>query len=50
MATEREVRKRFNLMKAHLDERLIRLWAGAEALAHGDGGREMVRRTDLLAL
>jgi len=44
MATEKEVRKRFNLMKSHLDERTLRLWAGAEALAHGAGGREMVAR------
>jgi hypothetical protein len=44
MATEKAVRKRFNLMKHHLDERSLRLWAGAEALAHGDGGRELVAR------
>jgi len=44
MATEKEVRKRFNLMKHHLDERALRMWAGAEALAHGRGGRELVAR------
>src|SRR5258705_10673985 len=44
MATEKEIWKRFSLMKAHLDERMLRLWAGAEALAHGLGGREMVAR------
>lgn len=44
MATEKEVRKRFKLMSRHLDERMLRLWAGAEALAHGAGGREMVAR------
>lgn len=44
MATEKEIRNRFNLMKHHLDERALRLWAGAEALAHGRGGRELVAR------
>lgn len=44
MATEKEIRKRYMLMKPHLDERALRLWAGAEALAHGDGGRELVAR------
>ncbi len=44
MATETEIRKRYKLMKAHLDERELRLWAGAEALAHGRGGRELVAR------
>ncbi len=31
-------------MKHHLDERVLRLWAGAEALAYGRGGRELVAR------
>lgn len=44
MATEKEVRTRYKLMSAHLDERMLRLWAGAEALAHGYGGRELVAR------
>lgn len=44
MATEKEIRTRYKLMKPHLDERALRLWAGAEALAHGDGGRELVAR------
>jgi len=44
MATETEIRKRFKLMKPHLDERSLRLWAGAEALAHGSGGRALVAR------
>jgi len=44
MATEKEVRARYKLMSRHLDERMMRLWAGAEALAHGHGGRELVAR------
>lgn len=44
MATEKEIKKRYRLMRAHLDERGLRLWAGAEALAHGRGGRELVAR------
>lgn len=44
MATPKEIRTRFKLMSKHLDERLLRLWAGAEALAHGRGGRELVSR------
>jgi hypothetical protein len=44
MATPKEIRTRFKFMKRHLDERMLRLWAGAEALAHGRGGRELVAR------
>ena len=44
MATEREIKERVVVMRPHLDERALRLWAGAEALAHGDGGRELVAR------
>ena len=44
MATETEVRKRYKLMSKHLDERMLRLWAGAEAVVHGRGGRELVAR------
>lgn len=44
MATPKEIRTRFKFMKKHLDERMLRLWAGAEALAHGRGGRELVAR------
>ena len=44
MATEKEIRTRYKLMSAHLDERMMRLWAGAEALGHGRGGRELVSR------
>ena len=44
MTTEKEVRKRYKLMRPHLDERAMRMWAGAEAIAHGHGGRELVAR------
>jgi hypothetical protein len=44
MATENEIRRRYRLISSHLDERMLRLWAGAEALAHGRGGRELVAR------
>ena len=44
MATPKEIRTRFKFMRKHLDERMLRLWAGAEALAHGRGGRELVAR------
>src|SRR6266853_2543216 len=44
MTTEDEVLKRYKLMTPHLDERAMRMWAGAEAIAHGHGGRELVAR------
>ena len=44
MATESEILTRYNLMKEHLDERELRFWAGAEAIAHGRGDRELVAR------
>jgi len=37
-----EIRRRFELVKAHLDERARRCWLGAEALAHGRGGATVV--------
>ena len=37
-----DIRKRFELLKAHLDERARRCWLGAEALAYGRGGATVV--------
>ena len=45
MSTEEDIASRFKLMAPHLDERARRLWAGAEALAFGRGGREAVARS-----
>lgn len=36
------IRRRYELLKAHLDERARRCWAGAEALAYGRGGITVV--------
>lgn len=41
---EADIARRYELLAPHLDERRRRLWAGAEALAAGRGGREMVAR------
>ena len=37
-----EIRRRFELLKAHLDERARRRWLGAEELAYGRGGATVV--------
>ena len=44
MATEKEIRRRFKLLRGLTDERTIRLWAGAEASVAGDGGESLVSR------
>jgi Rhodopirellula transposase DDE domain len=43
-ATEWEIRTKFKALEAVMDERLKRLWAGAEADAYGDGGIAAVER------
>jgi hypothetical protein len=47
---ERIVRQKWRLLKATLDERARRLWAGAEAEAIGRGGVARVARATRLAL
>jgi hypothetical protein len=42
MATEAEVRARYELLKPHLGAHLHRLWAAAEAAAIGRGGAKIV--------
>jgi hypothetical protein len=42
VSTEDEVRAKFELLKHHLDGRLHRIWAAAEAAAIGRGGRMLV--------
>lgn len=49
MATESEIGKRYEMMRRILDERQLRIWAGAEALSAGRGGRELVRRATELS-
>lgn len=44
MTTEKAVARRFKLLRRVLDERTTRIWAGAEALSLGRGGRELVAR------
>jgi hypothetical protein len=43
-ATEWEIRTKFKALEPVMDERLKRLWAGAEADAYGDGGIAAVER------
>ena len=43
-ATEKEVARRFRLLRGFLDERMTRVWAGVEALVLGRGGRDLVAR------
>ena len=43
-ATEWEIRTKFKALEPVLDERVKRLWAGAEAEAYGDGGIAAVER------
>lgn len=49
VADEALIRKRFNALKASMDERMRRLWAGAEAEAIGYGGVLAVARATGLA-
>src|SRR6266568_3830595 len=44
MANEAEVRAKYEALKPVMDERMSRLWAGAEADAIGDGGIAAVER------
>lgn len=50
MDSERLVRQKWRLLKATLDERARRLWAGAEADAIGHGGVAAVARATGLAI
>lgn len=50
MDSERQVRQKWKLLKAMLDERSRRLWAGAEAEALGRGGVAAVARATGLAI
>jgi Rhodopirellula transposase DDE domain len=49
VADEALIRKRFDALKASMDERMRRLWAGAEAAAIGYGGVLAVSRATGLA-
>lgn len=44
MNAEKAVRQKFRRLKGSMDERVTRLWAGAEALALGRGGIAAVAR------
>src|SRR5512134_1700076 len=44
IAMERVVRKKFRALRRVMDERVTRLWAGAEAAALGEGGIAVVER------
>jgi hypothetical protein len=44
MKPEQVVRRKFNALKGAMDERMKRLWAGAEAEAIGHGGIAAVAR------
>ena len=50
MTTEALVRKKFRALKSSMDERVTRLWAGAEAEAMGRGGLAAVSRATGLAI
>ena len=50
MDAEQSVRQKWRLLKATLDERARRLWAGAEADAIGRGGVAQVARATRLAI
>jgi len=50
MDAEKLVREKWRLLKATMDERARRLWAGAEAGAIGDGGVAAVARATGLAI
>ncbi len=44
MPSEKEIRQKYEALEPVMDERLRRLWAGAEAEAYGDGGIAAVER------
>ena len=50
MTSEALIRAKFDALKGSMDERMTRLWAGAEAEAVGRGGLAMVSRATGLAL
>src|SRR5437868_2817110 len=50
MDAEQQVREKWRLLKATMDERARRLWAGAEAEAMGWGGIVTVARATKLAI
>ncbi len=50
MRPEALIRTKFDALKGSMDERMTRLWAGAEAEAIGRGGLAMVSRATGLAL
>jgi hypothetical protein len=50
MDAEKQVREKWRLLKATMDERARRLWAGAEAEAMGWGGIAAVARATKLAI
>lgn len=50
MTSEALIRKKFRALKATMDERMTRLWAGAEAEAMGHGGLAAVSRATGLAI
>ena len=43
MAINEDIRRRFELLGMHLDERAKRLWASAEAMVLGRGGSSIVQ-------
>jgi hypothetical protein len=47
---EQSVRRKFNALKCAMDERMKRLWAGAEAEAIGYGGIAAVSRATRMAI
>ena len=50
MDPEKSIRQKWRLLKATMDERARRLWAGAEAEALGWGGIVAVARATKLAI
>src|SRR5579871_4968106 len=44
MTTEEDVTKRFKILRNFMDERVMRIWAGAEATTLGRGGLSLVSR------
>ncbi len=50
MSVEDDVRQKFNRLKGSMDERMRRLWAGAEADSIGHGGIATVARATGLAI
>ena len=50
VSPEQIVRRKFNALKGAMDERVKRLWAGAEAEAIGYGGIAAVSRATRMAI